>query len=75
MKFLSEILVKKKSFGYQETGGSEFQSRGPMTEKANLPSDDRTYEMERTSEFEDRISINISNIFKLSLLKSLQCNG
>ena len=37
------------------SGGSEFQSRGPMTEKALLPSDDRTYGMERTSESEDRV--------------------
>ena len=35
------------------SGGSEFQSRGPMTEKALLPSDDLTYRMERTSESED----------------------
>ena len=34
---------------------SEFQSRGPMTEKALLPSDDRTYGMERTSESEDLV--------------------
>ena len=46
------LLVEKTSFGYQ---GSEFQSRGPMTEKALLPSDDRTYGMERTSESEDRV--------------------
>ena len=37
--------------------GSEFQSRGPMTEKALLPSDDRTYGMERTNESEDRVEI------------------
>ena len=35
--------------------GSEFQSRGPMTEKALLPSDDRTYGMERTNESEDLV--------------------
>ena len=35
--------------------GSEFQSRGPMTEKALLPSDDMTYGMERKSESEDRV--------------------
>jgi len=28
---------------FRVLGGSEFQSRGPMTEKAILPSDDRTY--------------------------------
>ena len=40
---------------FRVSGGSEFQSRGPMTEKALLPSDDRTYGMERTSESEDRV--------------------
>ena len=35
---------------FRASGGSEFQSRGPMTEKAlNLLSDDRIYGMERTS--------------------------
>ena len=38
---------------------SDFQSRGPMTEKALLPSDDLTlsydYGMERTSESEDLV--------------------
>ena len=41
------------SFGYQDSGGSEFPSCGLMTEKALLQSDDRTYGMERTSESED----------------------
>ena len=40
---------------FQVSRGSEFQSRGPMTEKTLLPSDDRTYGMERTSESEDRV--------------------
>ena len=40
---------------FRVSGGSEFQSRGPMTEKALLPSDDLTYEMERTSELEDLV--------------------
>ena len=35
--------------------GIEFQGRGPMTEKVPLPSDHRTYGMERTSESEDRV--------------------
>ena len=34
---------------------SDFLSRGPMTEKALLPSDDLTYGMDRTSESEDRV--------------------
>ena len=50
----NRILVKKRNFGYQETC-SEFQSRGPMTEKARLPSDDLTYGIERTSESEDLV--------------------
>ena len=37
------------------SGGSEFQSRGPRTEKVLSPSDDRTYGMERTSESEDLV--------------------
>ena len=37
------------------TGVREFQSRGPMTEKTLLPSDDLTYGMERTSESEDLV--------------------
>ena len=40
---------------FRVSGGSEFPSRGPMTEKALLPSDDRTYGMERTSESENRV--------------------
>ena len=40
---------------FRVSGGSEFQSRGPMTEKALLPSDDLTYGMERTSESEDLV--------------------
>ena len=44
---------------FRVSGGSEFQSPGPMTEKAllpsTMPSDDRTYGMERTSESEDRV--------------------
>ena len=38
---------------FRVSGGSEFQRRGPMTEKALLPSDDRTYGMERTSESDE----------------------
>ena len=41
------------NFGYQEAVNSK--SRGPMTEKALLPSDDLTYGMERTSESEDLV--------------------
>ena len=40
---------------FRVSRGSEFQSRGPMTEKYFLPSDDPTYGMERTSESEDRV--------------------
>ena len=48
------MLVEKTSFGYQE-GVNSRVVHGPMTEKAHLPSDDRTYGMERTSESEDRV--------------------
>ena len=48
------VLSLKRNIGKEDefrvSGGSEFQSRGPMTEKALLPSDDLTYGMERTSE-------------------------
>ena len=40
---------------YRVSGGSEFQRRGPMTDKALLPSVDLTYGMERTSESEDLV--------------------
>ena len=40
---------------FRVSGGGEFQSRGPMTEKALLPSDDLTYGMKRTSESEDLV--------------------
>ena len=40
---------------FRASGGSEFQSRGPMAKKALLPSDDRTHGMERTSESEDLV--------------------
>ena len=53
------VLSLERNIGREDEfrvpGGSEFQSRGPMTEKALLPSDDRTYGMERTSESEDRV--------------------
>ena len=51
------VLSLEQNIGREDefrvSGGSEFQSRGPMTEKALLPSDDQTYGMERTSETED----------------------
>ena len=53
------VLSLERNIGREDefrvSGGSEFQSRGPMPEKALLPSDDRTYVMERTSESEDRV--------------------
>ena len=33
----------KNSIDFRVSGGSEFKSRGPMTENALLPSDDLTY--------------------------------
>ena len=51
------VLSLERNIGREDefrvSGGSEFQSRGPMTEKALLPSDDLTYGMERTSESEE----------------------
>ena len=44
-----------EKFEFRVSGGSEFQSRGPMTEKALSPNDDLTYGMERTSESEDLV--------------------
>ena len=44
-----------KEFEFRVSGGSEFRSPGPMTEKALLPSDDLTYGIERTSESENRV--------------------
>ena len=53
------VLSLERNIGREDefrvSGGSEFQSRGPMTEKALLPSDDLTYGMERTNESEDRV--------------------
>ena len=53
------VLSRERKIGREDvfrvSGGSEFQSRGPMTEKAILPSDDLTYGIERTSESEDRV--------------------
>ena len=53
------VLSLERNIGREDefrvSGGREFQSRGPMTEKVLLPSDDQTYGMERTSESEDRV--------------------
>ena len=40
---------------FRVSGGSELQSRGPMNRESPLPSDDRTYGMERISESEDLV--------------------
>ena len=40
---------------FRVSGGSDFQSRGPLKEKVLSPSDDRTYGMERTSELGDLV--------------------
>ena len=37
------------------SGRKKFQSRGAMTEKALLPRDVRTYEMDRTDESDDLV--------------------
>ena len=53
------VLNLERNIGKEDkfrvSRGSEFQSRGLMTEKALLPSDDQTYGMERTSESEDLV--------------------
>ena len=53
------VLSLERNIGKEDefrvSGGSEFQSCGPVTEKALLPSDDLTYGMERTSESEDLV--------------------
>ena len=44
------VLSLERDIGREDefrvSGGSEFQGRGPMTEKALLPSDDLTYGMD-----------------------------
>ena len=45
-------MVEKTSFRYQEGVNSKVVDR-MMTKKALLPSDDRTYAMDRTSESEN----------------------
>ena len=54
-----------REFEFRVSGGSEFQSRGPMTENALLPSDDLTYGMERTSESEDLVETECDGNEKL----------
>ena len=53
------VLSLERNIGKEDEfrvlGGSEFQSRGPMTEKSLLPNDDLTYGMKRTSESEDLV--------------------
>ena len=53
------VLSLERNIGkddeFRVSGGSEFQSREPMTEKVLLPSDDQTNRMERTSESEDLV--------------------
>ena len=48
------VLSLERNIGREDefrvSGGSEFQSLGPMTEKANLSSDDLIYGMETTKE-------------------------
>ena len=64
------VLSLERNIGkedeFQVLGGSEFQSRGPMTEKALLPSDDLTYGIERTSESEDLVETECDGNERLS---------
>ena len=44
----TELCSGRQEEDSRVSGGSGFQSRGPMTEKALLPSNDLTYGMEKT---------------------------
>ena len=50
---LEQNIGKEDQF--RVSGGSEFQSREPVTENALLSSDDRSNRMERTSESKDLV--------------------
>ena len=54
---LEQNISKEDEF--RVSGGSEFQSCGPMTEKTLLPSDDLTYGIERTSESKDLVETGL----------------
>ena len=45
---------------FRVSGGSEFQSRGQMTENAHLPRDVKTYGMLKTSESGDLVDTECS---------------
>ena len=66
------VLSLERNIGREDefrvSGGSEFQSRGPMTENALLPSDDLTYGMERTSESEDLVETECDRNERLPVL-------
>ena len=53
------VLSLERNIGKEDefwvSGGREFQSRGPMIEKALLPSDDPTNRMKKTSESEENV--------------------
>ena len=53
-----------KEFVFRVSRESEFKSRGPMTEKAILPSDDLTHGMERKSVSEDLVETEYDGIEK-----------
>ena len=61
------VLSLERNIGREDefrvSGGSEFQRRGPMTEKALFPSDDRTYGMERTSELYNIITLGLIKLY------------
>ena len=65
-----------KEFEFRVSGGSEFQSRGPMTENALLPSDDLTYGMEKTRESEDLVETECGrNETIVKICRLLICKG
>ena len=75
------VLSLERNIGKEDefrvSGVSEFQSRGPMTEKAFWPSDDLTYGMERTSESEGLVETecdgNEKTIVKICRLLISKC--
>ena len=57
--FKRGVLSLERNIGKEDqfrvSGGSEFQSREPVTENAFLSSDDRSNRMERSSESKDLV--------------------
>ena len=69
------VLSLERNIGkenkFRVSGGSKFQSRGPMTKKVILPSDDRTHGIERTSESEDLVETECEGNERLRYCKDM----